>query len=270
VILKLSLILFVATLAFIPSTAVAQSSGHPSLSTQVYTPRYANPGPPVLKNDAIKEEDLQERPPTASSWVTSPEPGRFTVVPENREGTAPGEARGEGERSWELGLGSATGSSGEAEEGAMAGAKEEFLSQPSVQPSLIAKITPKTAPRRAASLRLTEEGRLFLDSGEYEKALQRFEKTIAVDSTNPYSYYYLALAHHYLTHFQQSTNFLDVAESLLSEEPYWLARVFSLKGKNLETLGSMGQADASYAQALQLDPNNQAAFEAITEIRFEK
>jgi len=261
VILRLSLILFVVTLVFIPSTTVAQSSGHPSVSTQVYTPRQVRPGPPVLKKGAIKEEDLQERPPTTTpSWVTSPEPGRFTVIPGIREETAPAEAMGESERSEEFGLGSATGSSGEA---------EEIPSRPPVQFSLIAKITPKTAPRRAASLRLTEEGRLLLNSGEYEKALQRFEKTIAVDATNAYSYYYLALAHHHLTHYQQSNNFLDVAESLLSEEAYWLARVFALKGKNLEALGSMGQADASYAKALQVDPNNQAAFEAITEIRFE-
>ncbi len=268
-ILHLSLILFVATLAFIPSTTVAQSSGPPSLSTQVYTPRAGRPGPAVLKNGAIKEEDLQERPTRAPSWMILPEPGRFTVVPGIREETAPAEAMGESETSKELGLGSATGSSGEAEEGAMAEAKEEIPSKPPAQLSLIAKITPKTAPRRAASLRLTEEGRLLLDSGEYDKALQRFEKTIAIDSTNPYSYYYLGLAHHHLTHYQQSTNFLDVAESLVSEEPYWLARVFALKGKNLEALGSLGQADASYAQALQLDPNNQTAFEAITEIKFE-
>ena len=268
-ILNLSLIFFVATLAFIPSRTVAQSSGPPSLSTQVYTPRNARPGPAVLKKDAIKEEDLQERPTTAPSWVTSPEPGKFTVVPGIREETVPAETRGEGERYEELEMGSATGSSVKAKEGAIAGAKEEIPSKPQAQLSLIAKITPKTAPRRAASLRLTEEGRLFLDSGEYEKALQRFEKTIAVDSTNAYSYYYLALAHHHLTHYQQSTNFLDVAESLLSEEPYWLAQVFALKGKNLETLGSLGQADASYAQALQLDPNNQTAFDAITEIKFE-
>jgi len=269
VILRLSLILFVATLVVIPSTTVAQSSGHPSLPTQVYTPRETRPGPPVLKIGAIKEEDLQERPPTTPSWVILPELGRFSVVPGIREETAPAEAMGESERSEELGLGSATGSSGAAEERAMAGAKEETPPKLPAQFSLIAKITPKTAPRRAASLRITEEGRLLLNSGEYEKALQRFEKTIAVDSTNPYSYYYLALAHHHLTHYQQSTNFLDVAESLLSEEPYWLARVFALKGKNLEALGSMGQADASYAQALQVDPNNQAAFEAMTEIRFQ-
>jgi len=118
-------------------------------------------------------------------------------------------------------------------------------------------------------LRLTEEGRKLLDSGEYEKGLQRFEKTIAIDSTNPYSYYYLGLAHNRLTHYQASTNFLDVAESLLSEEPYWLAQVFALKGENLHALGSFDEADASYAHALLLDPNNQTAFEAITQIRLE-
>ncbi len=268
-ILNLSLILFLATLAFIPSTTVAQSSGHPSLSPQVYTPLNTRRGTPVLKNDAIKEEDLQERPTTAPSWVTSPEPGRFTVVPGIREETVPVEAMDESETSEELGLGSATGSSGEAEEGEMAGAKEKIPYLPPAQLSLIAKITPETLPRRAASLRLTEEGRLLLDSGEYERALQRFEKTIAVDSTNAYNYYYLALAHHHLTHYQQSTNFLDVAESLLSEEPYWLAQVFALKGKNLETLGSLGQADGNYTRALQVDPNNQTACEAITEIKFE-
>ncbi len=267
--LHITLILFVAFFAFTPSPTVAQSSGHPNLSTQVFTPRSTGADYPLQKKNAIKEEDLQEKPRTTPSWVTSPEPGKFTVLPGIQEKTAPLEAMGESETTRELELGRVPGSRGETEEELIVGTVDKIPSQPSVQASLIAKITPKTAPRRAASLRLTEEGRLHINSGEYEKALQRFEKTIAIDSTNPYSYFYLALAHHHLTHYQQSNNFLDVAESLLSEEPYWHARVFALKGKNLEALGSLGQADASYAQALQLDPNNQAAFEAIIELKFE-
>ncbi|HXK27963.1 MAG TPA: hypothetical protein VJ646_06890, partial [Candidatus Binatia bacterium] len=47
--------------------------------------------------------------------------------------------------------------------------------------SLLAKITPATAPQRAASLRLTEEGRKFLDAGDPQKALTRLEKTIVID-----------------------------------------------------------------------------------------
>jgi tetratricopeptide (TPR) repeat protein len=79
----------------------------------------------------------------------------------------------------------------------------------------------------------------------------------------------LAHAHHQLTHYQESLNFLDVAESLLSEEIIWLAQVFALKGKNFQVLGSFERADANYVQALMLDPNNQDAFEAITRIRTE-
>lgn len=267
--LYFSLILFVVFLTVTPSPSVAQSSGHPSLSTQVYTPRSSGVDYPLQKKNAIKEENLQERPPTTPAWVTSPEPGKFTVLPGIQDETAPAEAMGEIESSKGLELGSVPESRSATGDDVIVSTVDKIPSQPSVQASLIAKITPKTAPRRAASLRLTEEGRLLIDSGEYEKALQRFEKTIAIDSTNPYSYFYLALAHHHLTHYQQSTNFLDVAESLLSEEPYWLARVFALKGKNLEALGSLGQADASFAQALQLDPNNQDAFEAITQIKFE-
>ncbi|MBI2999089.1 MAG: tetratricopeptide repeat protein, partial [Deltaproteobacteria bacterium] len=73
--------------------------------------------------------------------------------------------------------------------------------------SLIAKITPGTAPRRAASLRLTEAGKRLLDSGDYAKALSRLEKTIAVDSTNPYGYYYLAKAHYHMGRYRESLNF---------------------------------------------------------------
>lgn len=129
--------------------------------------------------------------------------------------------------------------------------------------SLIAKITPGTAPRRAASLRLTEEGKRLLDSGDYAKALSRLEKTIAVDSTNPYGYYYLAKAHYHMGRYRESLNFLDVAESLVAREPYWLAEVYALKGENLRALGSFERAYSSYSQALRLNPNNRVAVEGV-------
>ena len=46
--------------------------------------------------------------------------------------------------------------------------------------SLLAKIIPGTPPQRAASLRLSEEGRKLIDSGEYAKAL-----AAAVESGTP-------------------------------------------------------------------------------------
>jgi len=130
--------------------------------------------------------------------------------------------------------------------------------------SLIAKITPRSSPQRAASLRLTEEGRKLLEAGDYPKALARLEKTISIDSTNPYGYYYLAKAHYHLGHYKESLNFLDVAESLLGGEPFWLAEVFAMKGENFRALGLSQKADSSYSQALRLNSGNRAASEGLS------
>ena len=135
--------------------------------------------------------------------------------------------------------------------------------------SLIAKITPRTPPQRAASLRLTEEGRKLIEAGDYARALGRLEKTISIDSTNPYGYYYLAQAHFHLGRYQESLNFLDVAESLLSNEPYWLAEVFAFKGENFRALGFFQKADSSYSQALRLNSGNHMAAEGLNNLRGE-
>lgn len=136
--------------------------------------------------------------------------------------------------------------------------------------SLIAKITPGTEPRRAASLRLTEEGRKLIDSGEPAKALNRLERTIAIDSTNPYGYFYLAKAQHRLGRYQQSLNFLDVAESRLGgSDRFWLAEVHALRGENYRALGMVDKAESNYAQALRLNSGNRTAAEALDRIQSE-
>ena len=135
--------------------------------------------------------------------------------------------------------------------------------------SLLAKITPGTTPQRAASLRLTEEGRKLLDAGDPNRALPRFEKTIVVDSTNPYGYFYLAKTHYRLGRYKESLNFLDVAESRLSGEPFWLSEVYALRGENFRALGMTDKAEASYAQALSLNSGNRTASEALSRLQGE-
>ena len=135
--------------------------------------------------------------------------------------------------------------------------------------SLVAKLTHRTPPHRAASLRLTEEGKRLLESGQYDKALARLEKTLAIDSTNPYVYYYLAKAHYHVGHHQESFNFLEVAESVLSGQPYWLAEVYSLKGENFRALGFLNLAVSNFNKALQLNPGNQVASNGLTRLRRE-
>ncbi len=135
--------------------------------------------------------------------------------------------------------------------------------------SLLAKITPGTSPQRAASLRLTEEGRKLLQAGDAEKALTRLEKTIVIDSTNPYGYFYLAKAQYQLRQYKESLNFLDVAESRLSGEPFWLAEVQALRGDNYRALGMTQKAEASYLQALRLNSGNRTAADALSRLHGE-
>jgi TPR repeat len=133
--------------------------------------------------------------------------------------------------------------------------------------SLLAKITPGTTPQRAASLRLTEEGRKLLDAGDAAKALTRLEKTIVIDSTNPYGYFYLGKAHYQLGRYKESLRFLEVAESRLSGEPFWLAEVHALCGENFRALGMVDKAEFSYAQALRLNSGNRTASDALPRLQ---
>lgn len=133
--------------------------------------------------------------------------------------------------------------------------------------SLLAKITPGVTPQRAASLRLTEEGKKLLDSGEPAKALARLEKTIVIDSTNPYGYFYLAKAQYRLGRYRESLNFLDIAESRLRNEPFWLAEVHALRGENYRALGQFQSAEASYQQAMRLNSGNRTAADGLLRLQ---
>jgi tetratricopeptide repeat protein len=135
--------------------------------------------------------------------------------------------------------------------------------------SLLAKITPGVTPQRAASLRLTDEGSKLLDAGEPAKALARLERTIAIDATNPYGYFYLAKAQYRLGHYQESLNFLGVAESRLGGEPFWLAEVHALRGENYRALGQLQRAEASYVQALRINSGNRTATDGLNRLQVE-
>jgi Tetratricopeptide repeat len=130
--------------------------------------------------------------------------------------------------------------------------------------SLLAKITPGVSPQRAASLRLTEEGRKLLDAGDPARAITRLERTIVIDSTNGYGYFYLAKAHYSLGHYQQSLNFVEVAQSRLSGEQFWMSELYALRGENYRALGQTQKAESSYHQALRLNSGNRTASDALS------
>jgi len=129
--------------------------------------------------------------------------------------------------------------------------------------SLLAKITPGVTPQRAASLRLTEEGRKLLDAGDPAKAMTRLERTIVIDSTNGYGYFYLAKAQHRLGHHQESLNLLEVAQSRLGGEPFWMSELYALRGENYRALGQTQKAESSFQQSLRVNSGNRTASDAL-------
>ena len=140
----------------------------------------------------------------------------------------------------------------------------ETVPAPPEESSLLARTTPDTPPWQVASIRLAEDGRTLLQAGEFDKGLSKLEKAIALDSRNRYAYYFLAEAHYHLTHHQQSLNFLEIVEPLLSDEPLWLARVYALQGENYRALGFFERADTKYIGALALDPSNLVALDGLS------
>ena len=138
---------------------------------------------------------------------------------------------------------------------------------PSENMTLASKINANTTPQRAASLRMTEEGKRLIDSGQYDKALSRIERALAIDASNPYVYYFLGKAHFYLFDYRQSVEFLDVAESLLSTHGFWLGEIHSLKGQNYQELGLLDQAKKSFTAALRFNPKNQGASVGLNRVQ---
>ena len=116
-----------------------------------------------------------------------------------------------------------------------------------------------SSPQRIASVRMTEQARRLLRSGQYARALTRLEQGLSTDGSNPYAHYYIALAHHRLGNFKASLDFLDAAEAVMGHSRPWLVQSLVLRGDNLRALGRFGPAGAAYRRALSMDPANRSA-----------
>lgn len=127
-------------------------------------------------------------------------------------------------------------------------------------------IQPETSPQRAASLRLTEDGKAYLQSGNLIKASEALEKAITIDTSNPYAYYYFASLRSEKGEYKQSLGLLSKAEILFKDNQFWLSNVYSLMGRNHESLFQYNDAQKKYEQALKLNEENIEAREGMERI----
>jgi predicted Zn-dependent protease len=81
------------------------------------------------------------------------------------------------------------------------------------------------SPRAVASLRLTEQARVLLESGKVDEAITTLERAMNVNPTNGRNYYYLAEAWLKKGNSSQATEFNRLAAMYLKEDPSWMNRV---------------------------------------------
>jgi len=133
--------------------------------------------------------------------------------------------------------------------------------------SLVSQITASTPPTVAAALRLIEDGRGKMREGEYDAALDRLERAVAIDPTSPYGYYFLAQVHFLKKNYDQAVAFASRAASLAGRaDPAFQGRIYSLEGAVFEQVGRFPDARRAYQQALWVDPQNVAARVALARL----
>jgi len=81
------------------------------------------------------------------------------------------------------------------------------------------------SPRAVASLRLTEQARVLLESGKVDDAITTLERAMNVNPSNGQNYYYLAEAWLKKGNSAQAREFNRLAAMYLKDEPGWMIRV---------------------------------------------
>ena len=103
-----------------------------------------------------------------------------------------------------------------------------------------AGITPvrqEQSPRALASLRLTEQGKMFLENGDLDNAISILERAINLNPSNGQNYYYLSEAWLLKGNASQAREFNRLAEIHLKEDRKWMPRVSKQRDRINEVQG---------------------------------
>ena len=97
--------------------------------------------------------------------------------------------------------------------------------EPALQKKEQASPRQDDSPRAVASLRLTEQARVLLESGKVDEAITTLERAMNVNPSNGRNYYYLAEAWLKKGNPSQAREFNRLAAMYLKDEPGWMNRV---------------------------------------------
>ena len=122
--------------------------------------------------------------------------------------------------------------------------------------SLAQLISTAPNPARAASLRITENGRVAIEHGDVDGAIRELAHAVSIDPSNSYAYLYLGRAYVERKNYDQALTFFKRAEIGLASNSAWLSDVYVFEGLCYEQSGRPSDAAASYQKALGFAPGN--------------
>jgi hypothetical protein len=98
--------------------------------------------------------------------------------------------------------------------------------------------TERQAPRATASLRLTEQARLLIESKKPDDAISILEKAVNIDANNGQNYYLLAEAWLMKGNHKQAKEFNRIAGMYLNDDAGWAQKVQQQKERIDKAAGS--------------------------------
>ena len=81
------------------------------------------------------------------------------------------------------------------------------------------------SPRAVASLRLTEQARVLLETGKVDDAITTLERAMNLNPSNGQNYYYMAEAWLRKGNSSQAREFNRLAAMYLKNDPNWIGQV---------------------------------------------
>jgi hypothetical protein len=127
--------------------------------------------------------------------------------------------------------------------------------------SLVPQIKAATAPNVAAALRMVEQGRVLIGQQRYDQALAQLQRSVSIDPSSFYGYYYLAKAHYLTKDYSQAVAFANRATALGAQaDRIWVGRAYTLQAVIFEEVGRFPDARTAYQRAFDADPTSLAAY----------
>lgn len=143
---------------------------------------------------------------------------------------------------------------------------EQEVADPTAWPEPMEGKLKGMSPEDVVAMSLIDEGKKRMVEGDYEEAVERFERAVAMSPSQPRGYYFLATVSFLQRQYRQALAFLKKAELLFGSNPEWQGEVCTLRGAIYEEVGDQAKARLAYEHALRFTPQNLRALSGLTRL----